>query len=80
MNKIFVIVISALILFTTNLISAERDCTNPKGFHEKLMCKNFDSDSVDADSGSTKKKKFFKTPEILKKLNKWSEENKTIIK
>ena len=68
-----------LLLFSTNSISAERDCTNPASFHEKLMCKDFNSESTNNDTGSVKKK-IFKTPDFLKKLNKWSEENKTIIK
>ena len=75
MNKITLTVISILIFFSTNSISAERDCTNPKGFHQKLMCKKSDTNSV-----SSEKIKFFKTPEFLKKINKWSEENKTILK
>ena len=45
-----------LLLFSTNSISAERDCTNPASFHEKLMCKDFNSESTNNDTGSVKKK------------------------
>ena len=44
MKTIRIIILLAVIsLFTTSpYISAEaRDCSNPKGFHEKLMCKKF---------------------------------------
>ena len=44
MKTIRIIILLALIsLFTASpYISAEaRDCSNPKGFHEKLMCKKF---------------------------------------
>jgi hypothetical protein len=51
-------------------ISAERDCSNPKGFHNKLMCKQFNTASTDDDS--EKKEgggllKFF--PKSLKEFN-----------
>ena len=38
-----IILLGVISLFTTSpYISAEaRDCSNPKGFHEKLMCKKF---------------------------------------
>ena len=38
-----VIFLAVISLFTASpYISAEaRDCSNPKGFHEKLMCKKF---------------------------------------
>ncbi len=44
MKTIRIIILLAVIsLFTASpYISAEaRDCSNPKGFHEKLMCKKF---------------------------------------
>ena len=31
-------------------ISAERDCSNPKGFHNKLMCKKLGTASTNDDS------------------------------
>ena len=37
-----VIFISVIVFFTitfNNPVKAERDCSNPKGFHEKMMCK-----------------------------------------
>ena len=38
-----IILLGVISLFTTSpYISAEaRDCSNPKGFHEKLMCKKW---------------------------------------
>jgi|TARA_B110000438_G_C15819888_1_gene653882 hypothetical protein len=36
---------SLIVLFSLTSISvaAERDCSNPKGFHQKLMCKKIGS-------------------------------------
>ena len=38
-----IILFATISLFTTSIInSAEaRDCSDPKGFHQKLMCKKF---------------------------------------
>jgi len=40
-----IITTSLIVLFSlTNIsIAAERDCSNPQGFHQKLMCKKIGS-------------------------------------
>ena len=65
MKKIILIVTSSLFLMSNISISAETDCSNPKGFHQKLVCKNFKSNPDNENAG--KKKGFFKNP--FKKLN-----------
>ena len=66
-----IILLTVISLFTTSpYISAEaRDCSNPKGFHEKLMCKKFklnmptfkkksqDSESASTSENTEEKKK-----------------------
>ena len=61
MKKIILLVTSSIFLVATISISAERDCSNPKGFHQKLMCKELmenNSNGEDKQGGG-----------LLKKLN-----------
>ena len=76
MKKIITLIILGFFSYTSIAISAEPDCSNPKKISEKLLCKV--SSMKKSKDGS--KKPFFKTPKILQKLNKWSAENKTLIK
>ena len=76
MKKIITLIIIGFFSYTAMAISAERDCTNPKKMSEKLLCKV--SNIKNKKDGS--KEPLFKTPKILQKLNKWSAENKTLIK
>ena len=40
-------------------ISAERDCSNPKGFHNKLMCKKLMQKTIDTDNTEDETKNGF---------------------
>ena len=77
MKKLYILTITTILALTSNSISAERDCANPKGFHDKLMCKqliNFGKQEV----GNTENKKsgiFKKIGDWQKKMNK----NKTLV-
>jgi hypothetical protein len=50
MNKILVIIISSVFFISTIAVSEERDCSDPKGFHQKLMCKGFMQNEEGANS------------------------------
>ena len=53
-----IILVATISLFTFVPYNAAeaKDCSDPKGFHEKLMCK-FSSDSVSSDTSDKPKKK-----------------------
>ena len=53
-----IILLATISLFTSVPYDAveARDCTNPKGFHENMMCK-ITGDSVSSDSSDKPKKK-----------------------
>ena len=78
-NKIIIIIL-ALFSYTGVAISAERDCTNPKKMSEKLLCKVSNINVKGGNNDGQKREPLFKTPKIIQKLNKWSAENKTLIK
>ena len=59
MKSIKIIILFATISLFTSVpynVAESRDCSNPKGFHEKLMCKVSGSTSSEP-STKTKKKK-----------------------
>ena len=58
MKTLRVIIFLAVVsLFTTSHFNAAeaRDCSNPEGFHQKMMCK-LSGVSIGSSSGETKKK------------------------
>ncbi len=55
-----IILISVIVFFTitfNNPVKAERDCSNPKGFHEKMMCKYQNKGEGTTSTESSKPKK-----------------------
>jgi len=72
-------------------ISAEPDCTDPKGFHQKLMCKTMKKDKDNSTENTAKTYPSTKTvvgkgKNILKKIknpfkkfNDWSKKQKKTI-
>ena len=72
-----IILFTAITVFTSVSYNAAeaRDCSDPKGFHEKMMCK-ISSDSVSSDtSGKPKKKKSKSGESIWKKIKNFGGKN-----
>ncbi len=60
MKTIKIIILLASISIFTSVpynVAESRDCSNPKGFHEKMMCKLLPGDSVSSDTSDKPKKK-----------------------
>jgi len=55
---VFILTITLFTSIFNNSAIAETDCSNPKGFHQKMMCKykGQSSDSNTVDSNKPKKK------------------------
>ena len=58
MKTIKILLVLATVSFFTALpysIAEARDCSDPKGFHERLMCKSFEFGKSDSTATSTNK-------------------------
>ena len=52
-----ILLVSVIFIFTSGFYNSAkaRDCSNPEGFHQKMMCK-LSGVSIGSSSGETKKK------------------------
>ena len=71
-KKMIIIVTMMFFSLGSISISAERDCSNPKGFHNKLMCNKIGHKTTDNSDSEGSKKKFnpFKSLNDLNKKTK----------
>ena len=78
MKILKIILLLTIVSFSSALIAkaAERDCSNPKGFHEKLMCAM--SGSSDESTSKTKEVKKTKKSSILQKFDEWNKSNDSL--
>ena len=78
MKTLKIILLFTIISFFSSLASkaAARDCSNPKGFHEKLMCSM--SGSSDKSTFKTKEIKKTKKSSILQKFVGWNKTNNSL--
>ena len=81
MKKIILFIFINLLLFN-GTVSAATDCTNPEN-SKKFKCKissKIPKISNKDKTTKSEKKKLFKTPKFLKKINTWNKENSTLKK
>ena len=78
MKTLKIILLLTIISFFSSLASkaTARDCSNPKGFHEKLMCSM--SGNSDKSTSETKEVKKTKKWSILQKFDDWNKANDSL--
>ena len=79
--KIIILLISISFLTTVPTSAKARDCSDPKGFHEKMMCKiSAGKDNVvSSETTKTKKVKKAKKERKKSKFDEFNENNKTLV-
>ena len=76
--KMIMFVVSISLLTYAN--AEARDCSNPKGFHEKMMCKmSGQGNMISSETTKTKKVKKAKKERKKSKFDEFNENNKTLV-